>query len=87
MQTTKLPIGICDAIEKIIRSFIWGANDEKRKPSLLRWDTLCTPTAQGGGGFKSLQHQNNAFLSKLAFLLANQPDTLWVQVLRAKYNW
>ncbi|MCH87824.1 ribonuclease H, partial [Trifolium medium] len=30
MQTTLLPQGVCNKIEKLMRNFIWGSTDEKR---------------------------------------------------------
>ena len=36
MQTTKLPSGLCNRIEKLIRNFIWGSSNEERKVNLVK---------------------------------------------------
>lgn len=35
MQTAKLPLSICDDIDKRTRRFIWGGSDTKRATHLL----------------------------------------------------
>lgn len=87
MQSTSLLQSCIKTIEKLTRRFLWGNNDTSRKVSLIRWEEVCQPLSRGGCGLKRLEGQNKAFLAKLAFQLVSRPDQLWVQVLRAKYNW
>ncbi|PNX96332.1 hypothetical protein L195_g019536 [Trifolium pratense] len=47
MQTTILPQGICNKIEKLMRNFIWGSTDEKRSWHTVAWDNICKPKDQG----------------------------------------
>ncbi|KAE8695670.1 hypothetical protein F3Y22_tig00110694pilonHSYRG00213 [Hibiscus syriacus] len=52
LQSTWIPKGDCDDMEKVIRSFVWGSSDEKRNISLINWPTMQTPTEEGGLDFK-----------------------------------
>ena len=52
MSCFKLPVGLCDEIEALIRKFYWGQKGEQRKVHWKRWDVLCKPKAEGGMGFK-----------------------------------
>ena len=36
MQTTMLPNGLCNPIEKLIRNIIWGSSNEERKVNLVK---------------------------------------------------
>lgn len=47
MQTMFMPMGVCEAIDKRIRRFIWGGTPEKRKCHLVRWDTVTKPKRAG----------------------------------------
>ncbi|CAI0548092.1 unnamed protein product, partial [Linum tenue] len=85
MQTTYLPISICDAIDRRVRSFIWGSTADKRKIHLVHWEGICRPKHEGGLGLRQAHELNLAFLAKLAWGFIKNPDELWVQVLQAKY--
>ena len=77
MQTTPIPIAVCDEIERITRNFIWGGSMEKRCPSLTNWDIVTMPKANGGLGIRKMRQCNVAFLSKLAWRLMNESNSLW----------
>lgn len=38
MSIVRVPVTVCNEIEKLARNFIWGATSEARKPALLSWD-------------------------------------------------
>ena len=40
MQTTLLPIGLCNIIDKKVRKFLWGDTNEKRRTHLIKWDMV-----------------------------------------------
>lgn len=40
MQSTLVLVGVCSAIERIIRNFIWGSSNERRKCYLINWETV-----------------------------------------------
>lgn len=37
MQSTVIPKGICNEMEKIIRNFVWGNTKDKRGINLVKW--------------------------------------------------
>lgn len=69
MQTTLLPEGVCEAIDKKIRSFIWGSTDSKRRAHLVNWDQITQPKNRGGLGLRKARDMNHAFLAKLGWLM------------------
>lgn len=56
----KLPIGLCNEIEGLIRKFWWGQRGDCRKIHWVRWEELCKPKNEGGMGFKNLALFNDA---------------------------
>ncbi|CAI0541465.1 unnamed protein product [Linum tenue] len=85
MQTTLLPISICDKIDRRVRKFIWGSTGDSRKIHLVHWEGVCQTKKEGGLGFRKAHELNLAFLAKLVWLFTKKPDELWVQVLQSKY--
>ncbi|XP_061346756.1 uncharacterized protein LOC133292365 [Gastrolobium bilobum] len=86
MQHGSLPISVCNEIEKIQRSFIWGDTREKKKVHLIAWDNLCKPKSARGLGIHKLKIHNEAFLHKIVWKIINDKEALWVQVLTRKYG-
>lgn len=60
MQVAKLPMGICDRLDKMNRDFLWGRTKTKRKIYLINWDTVCKNKSNGGLGIRK------AFLNNMA---------------------
>ncbi|XP_021717958.1 uncharacterized protein LOC110685744 [Chenopodium quinoa] len=85
MQTAKVPRTITENIDRKLRRFIWGGNEDKNKVHILAWDTLQKPKDQGGIGISSAKQANAAFLTKLGWRVLTKPNLLWSRVLRAKY--
>lgn len=67
MCTVRLPITVCQEIEKIARNFILGSTLESRKSALFSWEVCCRLIENGGLGLRSLSDQNKIFLLKLGF--------------------
>ena len=67
MQTTLIPCGICDQIEKYIRSFIWGSNLNMCRAHLVLWEQICKPKKEGGLGIRKVRLMNEALLVKIVF--------------------
>ncbi|CAJ2669949.1 unnamed protein product [Trifolium pratense] len=86
MQYAKLPKSLCNEIEKIQRSFLWGDTDQSRRPHLVGWDVCCLPKKEGGLGIKRPHHMNEAFLMKMLWNLTTKSDDLWCKVLYSKYG-
>ncbi|CAL1392740.1 unnamed protein product [Linum trigynum] len=85
MQTSMLPSGICDYMDRKIRAFIWGSQEGRRRIHLINWKTICLPKDQGGLGLRNARDLNTAYFLKLAWGILKQPGELWVRVLKEKY--
>lgn len=66
MQTAKLPVTTCNAIDKLNKGFLWGDSENKKKVHLARWDLVCQPKSLGGLGIKKTVKMNQALLAKRA---------------------
>ncbi|KAH9672602.1 putative ribonuclease H protein [Citrus sinensis] len=86
MQTLSLPSGVRERIDRACRRFIWSGSSPQQKLSMVSWRNVCNPKAFGGLGFKSLAMINRALHMKLAWGIISSPNSLWVQVLSAKYR-
>ncbi|XP_061352790.1 uncharacterized protein LOC133297639 [Gastrolobium bilobum] len=86
MQNNVLPVHVCNDIEKMQRNFIWRDEESKRKAHYVAWEQMCQPKECGGLGIINLRLQNEAFMHKLAWLIVNDHNSLWVQVLLGKYG-
>ncbi|XP_017613545.1 uncharacterized protein LOC108458650 [Gossypium arboreum] len=41
MQSMMIPRGICNEIESLVKQFIWGSSEQKKKMALVGWDSMC----------------------------------------------
>ena len=85
MQCHNLPAKVCDSIDKMMRDFIWGSTEERRRMHMVRWSTVTLPKELGGLGLYSMKHRNEAILAKLCWRLAHGEGKLWANMLLAKY--
>ena len=60
----KLPMGLCNEIEVMIRKFWWGQRGEKRKVHWLKWSEMTKSKNEGGMGFPDLALHNDSLLAK-----------------------
>ena len=51
----------------------------------MSWENVTTPKDAGGLGLRTTHHMNVAILMNQAWRLQQNPNMLWVQVLKAKY--
>ena len=84
MSVFKLPVGLCNDIEAMIRKFWWG-NGDGRKIHQVKWSSLCSSKSIGGIRYQDFQKFNNALLAKQVWHLIHQRDTLLFKVFSAKY--
>lgn len=47
---------------------------------------ICQPKDKGGLGFKKFADINNAYMAKLAWQMVNNPEKLWVRIMKSKYS-
>ena len=85
MQCHNLPAKVCDSVDKMMRDFIWGSTEERRRMHMVRWSTVTMPKDLGGLGLYSMKHRNEAILAKLCWRLAYEEGKPWTNMLLAKY--
>lgn len=78
------PVTVVDEMEKIIRLFLWGTSEGKRKLHLVSFEGVCLPRELGGLGIKRVREINLSLLCKWFWRL--NEDCLWVRLLKQKYG-
>ena len=71
MSCFKLPKGLIDDIESLIRKFWWGYRGEQRKIHWVSWEKMYQPKCEGGMGFKERSKFNDLLLAKQIWCLDN----------------
>jgi hypothetical protein len=85
MSCFKLPAGLCQSINSLLRNFWWGSRDGQRKTCWISWDQMTMPKYAGGLGFRDIELFNLALLARQAWRLLQEPETLSARILRAVY--
>lgn len=67
-------------------AFFCSGGSSQKKLHLVNWNTLILPKGNGGLGIKDPTLHNQAFLFKWLWRLNHHSDSLWVQLLKAKYS-
>ena len=86
----KVPSGVCNAIERFRRKFLWGefANpaEEKRTLHLINWTSICQPKNSGGLGIQKIKEKNIAFLGKWWWKFQIDRNKKWHRLVSSKYQ-
>ncbi|XP_058185636.1 uncharacterized protein LOC131302861 [Rhododendron vialii] len=75
-----------EEVGKNPKEFFLGDTIDKRKMHLVKWEVICKKKENGGLGVKNLLIQNLSLLAKWWWRFNSEPDSLWVKVIRGKYN-
>ena len=86
MSLLRIPRAVSLRLEKIQRDFLWGGGALKKKPHLVKWDTVCLDKSKGGLGVRRLSILNRALLCKWNWRFANERDNLWRRVISRKFG-
>ena len=85
MQTCRLPRSVCDDLDRKIRRFLWAGTSGERKAHLVAWATVTRSVSEGGLGIPASRELNSASMAKLGWRMLQEPEALWVRVLRHHY--
>lgn len=85
MSVFKIPLGICNDIQRVIANFWWGSKKDKKNIHWSRWDKLSQSKYRGGMGFRDFLSFNQALLAKQGWRVLQFPNSLVARILRARY--
>lgn len=68
-----------------MRNFLWRKGEDGRGKHLVNWDKVCTPKMLGGAG-RHLDIMNEVLLCKWLWRFESEEDSLWKQVVAAKFD-
>lgn len=85
MSVFKVPLGLCDDLQKLLTRFWWGAKDSEKKIHWIGWKKLAQPKKGGGMGFREFDCFNQALLAKQEWRILQKPNSLMARVLKARY--
>uniref|UniRef100_A0A803NST3 Reverse transcriptase domain-containing protein n=1 Tax=Cannabis sativa TaxID=3483 RepID=A0A803NST3_CANSA len=86
MACFRIPVATCRSLESTMANFWWGTNENNRpKTHWQSWNKLCRSKKDGGLGFRSLVHFNQAMLAKQAWRILKQPNSTVSRILSARY--
>lgn len=85
MQSSWLPSGVCNDVDKLVRGFLWANGSGTNGLHLVAWNEVTKPKASGGLGIRTARANNAAMLGKLGWEIVSGKSKLWVQVCQHKY--
>ena len=85
MQCHKLPVKVCEEVNKLARDFLWGSTMDKKKIHHVGWNKVTNPLNLGGLRIFEMKTRNLALLAKLCWQISSSLDMPWAQMLTCKY--
>ncbi|XP_026458663.1 uncharacterized protein LOC113359205 [Papaver somniferum] len=76
----------CKEIHVIQRDFFWNKEKDKSKGLFyIAWDTVNKPKDLGGLGFRNMEYFSIAMISKIAWRLIEEPNSLLRSIMKASH--
>ena len=86
MDAFLLPLTLCEELERMMNSFWWGRDLEKKKGICwTSWDNLCRYKKEGGLSFRNLHNFNLALIAKQTWRLLTCSNSLVARIYKARY--
>lgn len=85
MMSYKMPITLCDKMQKMINAFWWSASERKKPIHWVKASVLAKEKVDGGMGFRNLSLLNDAFLIKQAWRMFTEPELFVSKVFKGRY--
>lgn len=64
ISVLKVPLSICEDIQKAIARFWWGGWEKYKSIHWAKWERLCCAKKRGGLGFREFSSFNQALIAK-----------------------
>lgn len=85
MSCFRIPLNICEDIDKICAKFWWEAFGDKRKIHWMSWKRLCANKCKEGMRFRDISAFNQAMFTKLSWRILRNPDFFLLKILHGRY--
>ena len=74
-----LPAQVIQEIERMMRNFLWNADDHSRGKSKVAWEEVCLPKEEGGLGVRRIEPFNAALITTHIWNIVAKKDSLWIR--------
>ena len=87
MSLYPIPKSVIEKIISIQRRFLWNGKPDQKAQALVRWEIVQLPKSLGGLNVGNVLNRNLGLLFKWVWRFFHEQDSLWRQVIQAKYNY
>ena len=81
----KLPRGLCNHINGLLKKFWWGSKRGERKKAWVSRKIMTKPKYMGRMGFHDIEQFNLALLARQAWKILQEANSLIAHVLKSRY--